>query len=474
MITGSARDPGKVTLRWDMAFWHPTELSDDGKPVERAKRLFNGFERITGAGQHVTVVVRQGRSELFNQDVRVHEVTFPPLPEGRLTVELTPSDRLSSGSRAGPTLDSKGGKFNDFFDVMFRPVSFEIAVDAEGAVIAPTSERLLPVQDAAPAPETGPPSRAAPGPHAYVFVEPARTRKGRLQSQRILVDWKPDWISRLHPRLRPTPVGRDGLGVREVVLHITTGPKIAGAVQKFTALKSGSKVASSGIHYIVDMDGHVVKMLHERHGAFHAGYRKTHLAGWGEGGTAAQIAKTAIGIEHVAAPGDEWPEGMIVASLDLVGELVRHFDIEPRAVIGHNDVIVLKSTRALPRTTKVCPGGGLPWERYEAAGIILAADATVEPPATMYDGVFATRPALDAKASRAAIEELQRDLHRMGWWLPAARGGTRPLGTFDEHTGAGVARFQARFMARQKLKFTKGRVDVATARLIKQVVATIP
>jgi N-acetyl-anhydromuramyl-L-alanine amidase AmpD len=457
-----------------MFFWHPTELSDEGRPVERAKRLHGGFERITGAGQHVAVVVRQGSRELFDQDVRVHEVTFPPLPEGRLTVELTPSDRLSSGSRAGPGLDSKGGSFNDFFDVMFRPVSFEIEVDAEGAVVAPTADRLLPVQDAAPAPETGPPSRPAPGPHAYVFVEPARTRKGRLQSQRILVDWKPDWISRLHPRLRPTPVGRDDLGVREVVLHITTGPKIAGAVQKFMALKSGSKQASSGIHYIVDMDGHVVKMLHERHGAFHAGFRKIHLAGWGEGGTAARIAKTSIGIEHVAAAGDEWPEAMIVASLDLVRVLVRDFDVESHAVIGHNDVIVLKSKRALPKKTKVCPGGGLPWERYEAAGIVLAADSAVEPPATMYDGVFATRTVLDAKAPRAAIEELQADLHRLGWWLPAARGGRRPLGTFDEHTGAGVVRFQARFMARQGLKFTKGKVDLATARLIKQVVANLP
>jgi N-acetyl-anhydromuramyl-L-alanine amidase AmpD len=467
MATGSVRDPGKLTLRWEMFFWHPTELSDEGNPVERAALLNSGFERITGSGQSVAVVVRDGATEVFSQTARGHVIALSRLPEGRLTVELTPSDKLLSGIPAGPHLDSKGGKFNKPHDVMFRPVAFEIDVNADGEVTAPTPDRLLPVRDAAPEPVDGQPARPAPGPHAYVFVETVR-RKGRVVSQQIQVDWKPDWLSRIEPPLRPTRKDRESNGVREVVLHITDGPKIVGAIRKFLAPgKDG------GIHYIVDMDGHVVKMVHERHGTFHAGFKKVHLAAWGEGETSAKVARTSVGIEHVAAPGDEWPEAQIEASLDLVRQLSRHFGLAQRDVIGHNDVIVLKSKRALPATTKPCPAGGLPWERYQRAGLSLAAKTTFDPPENIYGGVFETRAVLDASAPRDAIEELQRDLHRIGWWLPAQRGGKRRFGTFDEHTTAGVVRFQARFMARQKLKFAKGKVDPATARAIKQVIASL-
>ena len=470
MGTGSARDRGKLSLQWEMFCWHPTKFSDENKPKERDKRLHGGFERITGTGQSMTLVVRFGESELLREEMRKHEIALGILPEGRISIELTPTDKLASPAPAGPHLDSKGGRFNKFFDILFRPISFEIEVDADGHVIAPEPDHLLPIQDPAPDPVDGVPQRPAPGPHAYVFVETTRAR-GAIRHQRIQIDWKPDWIARHSPHLGPLPVDRESNDIREIILHVTGGPLIAGAVSKF--LRTSAK-KTSGIHYIVDMDGHIIKMLHERDGAFHAGHVSgVHLAGWGEGESAARVARTSIGIEHVATAGNEWPDVQIQASLELVRQLTNHFGLSPRDVIGHNDVIVLKSTRALPKKTKVCPGDALPWERYQEAGLSLTAKSDFNPPADIYGGIFNTQAFLDDSAPADVVQELQEDLNRIGWWLPARRGGHRRFGTFDEHTEAGVTRFQARFMARQGFPFTPAAVDLITARIIKQVVANL-
>jgi N-acetyl-anhydromuramyl-L-alanine amidase AmpD len=476
---GSARDPGRWLLRWDSFFWHPTELSDKGEPVTRGS-LENGFE-LLGGKEAVTVSVKEGSTEIFTVTARRKnfdlDLSTVVGREASLNVTLTPSDPMLSPERAGPGLDSKGGKFNKYYDLMFRAVSFTVELNAAGEFVTPTPGAIVAVQDPAPAPDPDPavPSRPAPAPHAYLFAT-AETR-GRVVRQVMTVDWKPDWVSRWHPVIRPMRVGRDGRAIREVILHITEGPIMGAAVREFLYVQKKSKQGklrdnTKGIHYIVDIDGHVVKMLHERHGGFHAAHLTgVHAAAFGTESSRPEVAKTSIGIEHAAAAGQEWPAEQREGSLDLVRQLMDHHGLEPWNIVGHNDVIIKKSLDGLPLDTKPCPAGGLPWETFQDRGICLAADTDFDPPAAIYGGIFSAGNILDQKAPSAVIRELQDDLRRIGWWVPGKKGGKKLFGTFDESTEAGVRRFQARFMARHGLKFEKGKVDLATARRIKQVVA---
>ena len=511
MARGSTRAPNRVFLDWGFRFWHSD--SEPGKlPNERFDS--DGFEM--GRSNHIAISFHDGiRSSSVIEiskcstssnhvetplDSLIDEIDVDQLPDnGAVTLCLTPSAGIRSSGPAGPHLTHRSTSYSKWFDVQLRPVCFQIRLLKSGLIFDPEPGKRIFIQDPAPEPIPGVPARPAPAPHASVILVEKDDR------QVLMVDWRFDWLSRhtgnvgkkgkpdIKPVSRPFELARTDLGIREIVLHITGGVMIGKAFHKFIAAKR-----KAGIHYVVDIDGHVVKMLEESHGTNHAGHEipeKPQIVfrprfGEDKGRATVSVNKTSIGIEHAAANGNEFGDQQKEASLDLVSQLVQHFAIDPWNVVGHNDVIVGKEERAFLKLTKPCPGSAFPWKTYQDKGLSLAPLADVSVPSDVYGSIFEIAEFMDDKLTdgmhkemqRAAIAELQLDLRRIGWWTPgwkkksprASRtAGSLNLGVYDTATRAAVKLFQARFIKGRGMLLAKGgfgRVDHTTAAVIKKVV----
>ncbi len=145
---------------------------------------------------------------------------------------------------------------------------------------------------------------------------------------------------------------------------------------------------TTGIHYVVDADGHVVKMLHEDQFAFHA-----HTAKWLDITASDRINKRSVGIEHVLfKTNPEHPVAQFRASVDLVSEIQTAFSISPRCLAGHGDVMT-DGSRLDSGDRRLCPGFHFPWGEFEKKGLALAANDAFQPAESMYGGLFELNPA---------------------------------------------------------------------------------
>lgn len=168
---------------------------------------------------------------------------------------------------------------------------------------------------------------------------------------------------------RPSPsfdARPDGIRVDMLVLHYTGMESAEAALARLC--DPGVDVSA---HYLVDEDGHVVRLVDERERAWHAG-----VASWRG---AADINARSIGIELVN-PGHEFgyrpfPKAQMAALIELAGDiLARHPEIRPRNVLAHSDVAP---------TRKMDPGELFDWRLLAEYGIGLwpeEADAAVLDP----------------------------------------------------------------------------------------------
>ena len=109
------------------------------------------------------------------------------------------------------------------------------------------------------------------------------------------------------------------------------------------------------VHWLLDVDGTVYRLVSEELVAFHAG-----LSMWR--GRAA-VNERSVGIEIVNANGNHhpYPERQIAALLALCGDiLARNRGIAAAGVVGHSDIAPKR---------KVDPGILFPWRRLATAGI---------------------------------------------------------------------------------------------------------
>jgi N-acetyl-anhydromuramyl-L-alanine amidase AmpD len=420
------------------------------------------------------------------------------------------------------------GKLNTAFRVLMRPLSFDIEIDASGKILSPDRD----IRIFMPYSEDDRPD-GEPAPHGSVIQKKV---KGEIH---FIIDWKFDWISRHSPKSRPLQKSRvraDGDDqVDTLVLHITSGPRVESAIQKFL-----SPNKRSGIHYIVDLDGHVVKLMEERFATFHAGFKdnrdkdkdktgrvigatklrengwrlQSYSSKWGikDCGKSSSVFKQSIGIEHQIGLKTPFPKGMIAGCVRLVEQIVNHFGIEPWNVIGHADVIALKGKNRLPKGggrwaveefTKACPGLDFPWKALQdfetkdgtrrPLSLGPAHGMAEEPKATIYGGVFQHLAFIDdappndtvKSIQTQAIEAMQKDLRRMGFWCPGWKSTPRKrvtdsetygelnFGVYDNATHGAVRLFQRRCMIPRGDKVSKqGRADLITAQRIRKTVAS--
>ena len=141
-----------------------------------------------------------------------------------------------------------------------------------------------------------------------------------------------------------------------VVLHYT-GMAEAGAA--ITRLADPASEVSA--HYLVDLDGRVVRMVAEEMRAWHAG-----AAGWGG---VSDVNSRSIGIELVN-PGHElgyppFPEPQLGALEGLLRDLLARRAIPPERVVGHACVAPER---------KRDPGEKLDWRRLAHGGLAVWLD----------------------------------------------------------------------------------------------------
>lgn len=291
------------------------------------------------------------------------------LTDGVWSVRMDPSsDEFSPGPAApvrlrdhgldwgaGNVPRTEGGRVGRLYEVEYRPL--DLAVEVVDGVISDvrvTSSR----------PEDRPF-------HAVCFWREGVGQGGKGVSQVLEIDWKPDFLRRLMGDGGVRPVTRlrewrssDGATERHPELfeiHHTGGNVISGAIAQFTAV-----TGKSGIHFLNDRDGHVVRMADDHHDVRHgAGQKGSVVCAWDD---RADINARALGVENVQgkdAKGDaaEQPftEAQMRSVVGLVAAARDTWDIPAWRVIGHGDVYTGKA--------RGCPGPEFPWSTLEAVGL---------------------------------------------------------------------------------------------------------
>lgn len=476
----------RLVLSVATLYWLRDEnLDGSGLPFSRMKSSnvcppsttrVNATHQGLGITVALTVTKKQRRPFAHHRVLGELEISLDPFldalgandPTGTCVIELQPPDNALSDAPAGPdtgdTDENRPGNCghdDETHDGLFRPVrlQLDLATSTDGLL------RVDNLQD----PNAGQLQLRGPYWTAVMHPDPASTGA----QQRIMLDWKPDWLRRVKPVRRPKLSSRRGNATRMIVLHNISGgtgpgrrfPNGAAAITTFmlnkvTKKEDGEVVLDSqgepvkidqdsGIHYVVDVDGHVTKMAHESFHTKHGGGSSPRE--WGRLGGSG-INNSAVGIEHALLKNDPvFYPALIDASVDLVRQIVaRYPEFRPWNLVGHSDMV----------NKKLCPGVNFPWLIYEnellgRAGdpprdvpMALCADADYYPNLrVIYNGFFAANrdaalgDAKDGVADdRTAVRELQRDLRRIGYRFH------RENGTFDDATVRAVREFHSRFM----------------------------
>lgn len=428
MTNTRAAGPPRLTLELRMAF---SLASQPGQA-----RWTPQPKPVRGATVRVQATGTQAVSN------RLGRVTLA-LPEGADQVlEIEPAaDELSPGV-ASP--QHAGGGFAQAPSFLFRPFQVVVSVGPTGFVHQPAPRIELTPVPGAPA-------------HALIFSTSA---------SELVLDWKPDWLKSGN-RAQVTNKSNEFL-----VIHRTGGDSIGSAVNTFT-----NPANVTGIHYLLDVDGHVVKLVHEADRVNHTG-----PAFW-QG--AAQVNARSIGIEVVHGGSGPFPDAQYESLLRLVREIrTAHPSITRQRVVGHSDIAVASATdRTLSNRRIDDPGGTFDWVRLEQAQ--QARQRVVGPPAPMIynlaPGEFVD-PGGRLSQSRNVVDiaQIQRDLSTIGYSV--ATDGTTISGIFDAPLQAAVRAFHRRYFsgaqaahAGPDFRASPPRIDYSTAFAIQSVVAdTLP
>ncbi|WP_280252755.1 N-acetylmuramoyl-L-alanine amidase [Nocardia abscessus] len=302
----------------------------------------------------------------------------------------------------------------------------------------------------------------------------------RTPNTTIPINWKPVWI-RSPVKSGETPRAKEDIDL--IVVHHTSGERIGPAISTFL-----NASAIGNAHYLIDVDGHVVKLTNDLREANHAG-----KSIWdGRQGVNAY----SIGIEIVHARGGRYTQAQYESLLGLIGRLRRAYrTIAAHRVVGHGDIATTQGDPTKHSTRKVDdPGEDFDWARLERFGLGMVPVDREESRdvVSRYSDIFSGTTPIVLRAGDHdpptgegtarlggndlhdfvgnPIEQLQKDLETLGFSVRPKP--SEPLGTFDDHTKMAVETFQRHFFAgsRKELRPTVlGRIDIVTASWINKV-----
>ena len=162
---------------------------------------------------------------------------------------------------------------------------------------------------------------------------------------------------------RVKDLGRGRFNEPFLVMHITTGNKVESAIWTLSG--------DAAIHYICCLNGHIIKMVEDSTGCFHAGWKnqsKWRDFNWG---TSIAVNKTAIGIEHVGVPDQAWPEDQALGSARIAKIICAkdNHNIAAVNIMRHRDLGGARE--GSHEWGKDCPGNKAPWWIYQEKGVAI-------------------------------------------------------------------------------------------------------
>lgn len=361
---------GSFTLIVEAGF----RLEDPARPGDITARpfryqAFSGAIKVSGA---TAKLAQTGGGPMYTLTTdRKGRLATPLLADGEWTLDLEPapgefSPGYATANPAGEHWLEKGSKTpkpspaDGFFEAEYQPLKLKFTVSG-GAV--QSASVLSPLPKGRPIP-------------AVPFWKGLGEGQDR---QFLFVDWKPDFLRRIAPALRPLQYKRPST-IDTIVLHITTGEPISSGLSVF--LGRGN---DSGAHFVLDIDGHLVRLADDHCYTQHAGgygkVRQPYFDG-------ARVNDRAIGIECCHASTTDldpsknpFTEAQYTTLIGLIADYRAKYPTIPlRNVIGHQD--------ATPKAN--CPGPQLDWPRLEQAGVALAPlPVPQDELETMFGGFFA-------------------------------------------------------------------------------------
>lgn len=114
-------------------------------------------------------------------------------------------------------------------------------------------------------------------------------------------------------------------------------------------------------HYLIDFNGNILRLVHDRDIAYHAG-----ISRWR---SVDGLNKCSIGIEFLTPDPYQigFSDKQVAAGIELCKYLMCKYQIDARNIVGHSDIAYDKNTDLLGR--KQDPSYLFPWEKFAKAGI---------------------------------------------------------------------------------------------------------
>lgn len=550
--TGSIGPPQPdIELEWDFRFWDVREGDENFGNRTLNKGGYGNMSKkcdvSLGAG---TKSVRTRFRTFENIGGLTHG------REGDLvTLVLTPPAGHDSGRPAGPDTDSPRASagWNKPFEMQMRELKFrDLELDWDGyfKVRGGAYRRIVKTRGDTieVALETtdikgeefdmyecfiaDDDAREGLGAHGYAKIYPRKHKRGQKQDvQQIKVDWYFDVLrptmERKHvytnhyqdklfpgkkrkdlskaekkqvdkaksedadnkkaPWIENRLYNRGKFNEKFLVIHITTGNRVESQVQTLTT--------AAAIHYLVCLNGHVIKIVEDDMGCYHAGWED--VAVWRDFDWKGKIDcnRTSIGIEHLGKAKVDWPQAEIDGSVRIAKKICAAHGIASCNVVRHRDLGGAKKGAHVHG--KECPGEAAPWWAYQEAGVAIwpigTRNGETEPAYPegdgFYHGIFDLVTYIDDALTGAkktpenearqieAIKELQGYLALIGY--RPVRKDKSNAGKYDDAATHCVTMCQERFMiarsneagdtALARSKDQLGRVDRKTAEIIYAV-----
>ncbi len=555
---GAVKPKQKITFKWSFLFWD----IEPGSALPRGQNLAGkGFEKqskkvklsLTDQG------FGPGSAPVSAEVKQLKETEIRALTDAKNTglfdLHIEPPAGHDSVKPAGPEVDSPkdSALWNKSWQIQFRPATWSgLEVDAEGFFVVDGDDEFVPCTVPRDLKDAGVP------PHMVLRIfQPQGS--GEERNQRVECDVRFDV-------LRPTDKRKtnkggiwleDRVGKRSesgisfdrlfVVIHCTGHvPEDDRPTKKpdwrigtsYIGTQLQTLTARASIHYLVNIDGHVVKIVEEDKSAHQAGFdprtkdqkkadktagitKNPYGGGWRDfvfarppkddpdavptrnrfaRGARIRANQPSIGIEHVAGANNPWPQAQIDGSVRLVREILDFHQIKPCDVVRHRDLCfkAKKSTTGHELKThhlgKLCPGDAVPWASYQDEKVALWPVGEIPDEkdqklnfqkADIYGGVFEFLTNLgDTLSGAAATEEnLQKQADAISQLQDEIeRIGYWCLtkddgnrGKYDEAVTHCVRMIQERFMKARGVSVSKeGAMDFDTAVTIQRIVAHGP
>lgn len=315
------------------------------------------------------------------------------------------------------------------------------------------------------------------------------------------IDWKPDWVTvKPEKRRDQEPIlvydGGDSrkpetaadflaAGKWAIVIHRTAENEIGSSLNDFIA-----NWQKKGAHYIIDLDGHVVKLIDDRvYMAYHAGPN----AQWQN---RQPVNAFSVGIEIVNKTGMQYTHPQMASLLSLLDRLRKIFRVPRDRVLAHAEIRRIEGEgKTLNNPKEPCPGFEFEWTILEKNGhatypsfredarlppgfdeffLNNVEDGLLYPNSDKGKGRYGNKNRPLDSGRNDLIAQLHKNLIAIGYEKPREPNDPRDFSAYTEKI---VRRFQARYITGSREKYlgenreALGKVTIHTVVMMQAVLA---